>query len=78
MAKETLRREKVAAIRIHRIWPVELTYLMLLSGDDYFGSQALVAGALAPPCLDDDASALVLVALQLSNGMLGYELENQT
>ena len=76
-AKEILRRESVAVIRMPGVSPAELTDLMLLSGDGYFGRQALAAAALAPSCFDDDASAQVRAALQRPHGMLGYELENQ-
>ena len=76
-AVQALRDTGVSALRMERYAPHDLTDALLLSGDGFFGKQALHAGALAGPCLDGTpARTAFFAALTRPGATLAYEAEN--
>jgi hypothetical protein len=77
-AKNALRAQGVAAIRVDGMTPADLTDAMLLSGAGTFGRQALAAGALAGPCFKEKRfSAFLHDALTRPGATMAYDSANE-
>ena len=77
-AKDALRSQGVAAIRIDGKSPADLSDEMLLSGTGTFGRQALAASALAGACFKNQMiSALLHDAVNRPGATLAYDSSNE-
>jgi hypothetical protein len=76
-AKDALRTDGVAAIRIGGMTPADLTNAMLLNGTGDFGKQALAAAALAVSCFEGtEFRGFLHEALTRPGATLAYDMQS--